>query len=83
MVVPNQQPTTETPQIAIPTQKSFAVSVETLPDVLYLVGLLFVFVGLGLTVGWGWGLAADGVVMIGTGLWFIAPMQLRQPREEN
>jgi hypothetical protein len=81
MVVQNQPPTTETPQIAIPARKSFAVFIETLPDFLYIVGLLFLFAGLGLAVGWGWGLAADGVVMIGTGLWFIAPIQLRQPKE--
>ena len=79
MVVPNQQPTTEPPQIAIPTRKSFSVSTETIPDVLYLAGLVFLFAGLGLAVGWGWGLAADGAVMIGTALWLVAPLP---PRKE-
>jgi hypothetical protein len=45
------------------------VSTETLIDVIYLTGLVFLLTGLGLAVGWGWGLAADGAILTATGLW--------------
>jgi hypothetical protein len=48
---------------------SKSISDDTLIDILFLTGLVFIFAGLGLAVGWGWGLAADGAVLTGTALW--------------
>jgi hypothetical protein len=57
-----------------PNKTEYAgVSVETVLDVMYLIGLVFVFLGLGLAAGWGWGLLADGGILIGTALWIVAP----------
>jgi hypothetical protein len=50
------------------------VSVETVTDGMYIIGLVCVFLGLGLTAGWGWGLLADGGILIGTALWMVSPV---------
>jgi hypothetical protein len=62
------------PEPENPTQppalsNSSSVPAETLIDIMFLTGLVFLFAGLGLAVGWGWGLAADGVILVATGLW--------------
>jgi hypothetical protein len=65
------QPTTETPQIS--PRKKFFVSMET-TDVMFGVGLLFLFVGLSLALGVGWAFAAVGAILTGVSLWMIAPL---------
>ncbi len=53
---------------SVPTETP-AIQPDAIIDVMFLAGLVFIFFGLGLAVGWGWGLAADGILLAGTGLW--------------
>ena len=66
-----QQPATEASQIT--PKKNIFVSVET-TDIMFGVGLLFLFVGLTLAIGVGWGFAVVGAVLTGVSLWMIAPL---------
>jgi lysylphosphatidylglycerol synthetase-like protein (DUF2156 family) len=70
MTLPDQT-TIETPQIS--PRKNIIVSIET-TDVMFGVGLLFLFVGLSLALGVGWAFAVVGAILTGVSLWMIAPL---------